>query len=85
MYFKAKSIVHINDIKKATSLPDEAINPGRSTCFLSPEPIDVVFTWVNGSDPEFIKNLAEFSNKKAGADSRRFYGKIIRDNPIKSN
>ena len=24
------------------------------------EPIDVVFTWVNGSDPEFIKNLNQY-------------------------
>ena len=24
------------------------------------EPIDVVYTWVNGSDPEFIKNLNQY-------------------------
>lgn len=24
------------------------------------EPIDVVYTWVNGSDPQFLKNLNKF-------------------------
>ncbi|XP_018567426.1 N-acetylglucosamine-1-phosphotransferase subunits alpha/beta [Anoplophora glabripennis] len=30
----------------------------------SEEPIDIVYTWVNGSDPEFIKNLNKFVNGK---------------------
>lgn len=27
------------------------------------EPIDVVYTWVNGSDPQFLKDLVYYSNK----------------------
>lgn len=30
----------------------------------SEEPIDVVYTWVNGSDPEFIRNLNAFVSGK---------------------
>lgn len=36
------------------------------------EPIDVVYTWVNGSDPLFLQNLNQYLNGKFHAyDSSR--------------
>ncbi|KAJ8967018.1 hypothetical protein NQ314_003135 [Rhamnusium bicolor] len=31
------------------------------------EPVDIVYTWVNGSDPEFLKNLNNFVRGKNGS------------------
>lgn len=40
------------------------------------EPIDVVYTWVNGSDPKFINDLNRFLNinisSKADSSKQRF-------------
>ena len=43
------------------------------------EPIDIVYTWVNGSDPGFQKQLQKFKAKEEKQkvkelDSRRFHG-----------
>ena len=32
-------------------------------CDYFPEPIDAVYTWVNGSDPEFTKQLRHWANR----------------------
>ena len=40
------------------------------------EPVDAVYTWVNGSDPEFIKSLEEFQTNNFHQDmvNHRFEG-----------
>ena len=44
------------------------------------EPIDIVYTWVNGSDPDFQEQLENFKAKEGKPekelDSRRFHGNI---------
>ena len=39
-------------------------------------PVDAVYTWVNGSDPEFIKSLEKFqtNNFHQDMDNHRFEG-----------
>ena len=44
------------------------------------EPIDIVYTWVNGSDPDFLQQVQEFKAKIGKPKdrelvSRRFHGK----------
>ena len=40
------------------------------------EPVDAVYTWVNGSDPDFIKSLKKFqmNNFYKDMDNHRFEG-----------
>ena len=40
------------------------------------EPIDVVYTWVNGSDPEFIKELESVLGKYSKLRIQLFLGYI---------
>ena len=56
-------------------LPLESLDPTEFVCSVRPDvgPIDVVYTWVNGSDPEFIKNIETLKIGKK-TSSRRFYG-----------
>ena len=44
------------------------------------EPIDVVYTWVNGSDPLFMESIQSLKTKKE-TSSRRFYGKVEDEHP----
>ena len=37
------------------------------------EPIDLVITWVNGSDPAFKEELSKWTGSKAGTETSRFY------------
>ena len=49
-------------------------------------PIDVVYTWVNGSDPVFLKNLEEALNKLS--DKKQPTQELIsrfEDNEVVSN
>jgi len=52
------------------------------------EPIDVVYTWVNGSDPEFIKNLNQYFPNSDYQPSRyqgllfKLYHRILTEMPI---
>ena len=51
----------------------------KSKCKKMTEPIDAVYTWVNGSDPDFIRSMYEFqmeTNNDLNKDmhSHRFEG-----------
>ena len=48
----------------------------KSKCKQMNEPVDAVYTWVNGSDPEFIKSLEEFQTTNFHQDmvNHRFEG-----------
>jgi len=37
------------------------------------EPIDLVITWVNGSDPSFKEEVSKWTGSKAGTETNRFY------------
>ena len=39
------------------------------TCSPAPFPIDAVYTWVNGSDPKFLKDLAKQKGGNAAGDT----------------
>ena len=44
------------------------------------EPVDIVYTWVNGTDPDFLQQVQEFKAKEGKPKdgelvSRRFHGK----------
>ena len=44
------------------------------------EPVDIVYTWVNGSDPDFLRQLQEFKANEGKSKTRelvsnRFHGK----------
>ena len=44
------------------------------------EPVDIVYTWVNGSNPDFLRQLKEFKANEGNSKtrelvSRRFHGK----------
>ena len=56
-------------------LPLESLDATEFDCSVRPDigPVDVVYTWVNGSDPEFIKNLETMKMVKK-TSSKRFYG-----------
>ena len=51
----------INSHAKPKSLPLTRTSP----CSISTLPIDVVYTWVNGSDPVFLKQLAKQDTKRS--------------------
>ena len=65
--------------------PLKSLDPTEYSCSLRPDigPIDAVYTWVNGSDPDFIKNIGQLKTAKK-ISSKRFYGEfsylIISDN-----
>lgn len=46
-------------------------------CGFGNEPIDVVYTWVNGSDPHFVKSLKryskDFQSKTIDKSSTRYF------------
>ena len=42
-------------------------------CKSSTEPIDAVYTWVNGSDPDFIQSLNDY--KRGSVQASRYRGK----------
>ena len=44
----------------------------NTKCLTSKEPIDLVITWVNGTDPEFLKILHEHVPEKAKEIDPRF-------------
>lgn len=48
----------------------------KSKCKQMNEPVDAVYTWVNGSDPDFIKSLEKFqmNNVHKDMDNHRFEG-----------
>ena len=48
----------------------------KSKCDKMNEPVDAVYTWVNGSDPDFIKSLEEFQVDNSSRDmhNHRFEG-----------
>ena len=56
--------------------PLDPIRQNEYFCSVHPddEPIDVVYTWVNGSDPQFMESIQSLKTKKE-TSSRRFYGK----------
>ena len=58
--------------------PLKTLDPIQNSCSVRPdiEPIDVVYTWVNGSDPEFIKNIGQLKTAKK-ISSKRFYGEFL--------
>ena len=58
--------------------PLDPIRQNEYFCPVRPddEPIDVVYTWVNGSDPQFIESIQSLKTKKE-TSSRRFYGKKV--------
>ena len=37
------------------------------------EPIDLVITWVNGSDPSFKEEVSKWTGSKAGTETNRFF------------
>ena len=37
------------------------------------EPIDLVITWVNGSDPAFKEEVSKWTGSKVGTETNRFY------------
>ena len=53
------------------------------SCDISGEPIDVVYTWVNGSDPTFIRQLNKFrpndhnDNSEEDSDPARYRGHYL--------
>ena len=54
------------------------------------EPIDIVYTWVNGTDPVFQDQVQEFKAKEGKPKdgelvSRRFHGENIRIKSILKN
>ena len=55
--------------------PLTVIDDSEFECGQFSEPVDVVYTWVNGSDPEFIKNIETLKIDKK-TSSRRFYGRF---------
>ena len=42
-------------------------------CFGTSEPIDAVYTWVNGSDPNFLKSLRQY---RPEVNNKEYEGKI---------
>ena len=58
--------------------PLDPIRQDEYFCPVRPddEPIDVVYTWVNGSDPQFMESIQSLKTKKE-TSSRRFYGKEV--------
>ena len=55
--------------------PLSKINDSEFECDSLNEPIDVVYTWVNGSDSSFKEKLKSFNFTKTAEDSsNRFYG-----------
>ena len=57
--------------------PLKSLDPNEYSCSLRPDigPIDAVYTWVNGSDPDFIKNIGQLKTAKK-ISSKRFYGEF---------
>ena len=58
--------------------PLKTLDPNEYSCPVRRDigPIDVVYTWVNGSDPEFIKNIGQLKTAKKIL-SKRFYGEFL--------
>ena len=58
--------------------PLKSLDPNEYSCPVRPDigPIDVVYTWVNGSDPEFIKNIGQLKTAKK-ISAKRFYGEFL--------
>ena len=48
-------------------------NPVNSCLKSGNEPIDLVITWVNGSDPSFKEEISKWSNAEKGTETKRFY------------
>ena len=42
-------------------------------CSGTSEPIDAVYTWVNGSDPNFLKRMRQYRSE---VNNERYEGKI---------
>ena len=49
------------------------VNPVGSCLKSESEPIDLVITWVNGSDPTFKEEVLKWTNAKMGTETNRFY------------
>ena len=80
-YRTAISITHKDDKTIRSKIVnrlrhDKLILPGppkpNTICLTSKEPIDLVITWVNGTDPEFLKLLHEHVPEKAKEIDPRF-------------
>ena len=58
--------------------PLKTLDPNEYSCPVRRDigPIDVVYTWVNGRDPEFIKNIGQLKTAKKIL-SKRFYGEFL--------
>ena len=55
----------------------------KSKCKKMSEDVDAVYTWVNGSDPDFVKALEEFQmgtndNLNKDMHNHRFEGSILK-------
>lgn len=46
-------------------------------CNLSTEPIDAVYTWVNGSDPDFIQSLNDYKRGSVQASRYRDFDQLL--------
>ena len=54
-------------------MPSKPNMLAESTCKPYHEPIDLVITWVNGSDPRFIKELSQIKGQDVSEiESNRF-------------
>ena len=63
---KEKMYIKVN-VSRMPDIPYEMKPPyaAKTDCRKYHEPIDVVLTWVNGTDPEFLKQLKENEPAKA--------------------
>lgn len=65
---RTKIVNRLRNGKLIVPDPPEA----NTKCLTSKEPIDLVITWVNGTDPEFLKILHEHVPEKAKEIDPRF-------------
>ena len=87
IYNLSKELLRLRDGWRNAFYPPplQMIDPNEFFCPDRPDigPIDAVYTWVNGSDPEFIKSVLQnrLSNEDQVAaketQSNRFYGELI--------
>ena len=70
--------------KSPVKSPEEYVRPGYlpvSKCPELTEAVDAVYTWVNGSDPEFVNSLKEtdlgLQTHKDDTHNQRFAGKLL--------
>ena len=95
MHIFIRNILDLNEWRHAYFPPPlKMVDASELSCPLRPDigPIDAVYTWVNGSDPELIKSIAEnLAQNPDSSDkvltnvlttaketkSKRFYGEIF--------